>query len=67
MQYIIIREDGAFVSDPHSNGTGGSYTRNLQKARVYESRESAERDRCPGNESVSTVEEQVGSSFGRRY
>jgi hypothetical protein len=58
MPYVIRRTDqgGGWVADPQRNG-GASYTRALQRARTYPTREQAERDRCPGNEVVESVEE----------
>ncbi len=53
--YILQRNhDGAFVSSADINPTGGSYTRVLQYAKVYRTREAALRDAC-GNESVRAV------------
>lgn len=55
--YVIVRSDGAFVSDPSTNGTGSSYTRDLSKAKTFRTRESAERELCPENERIRDVEE----------
>ncbi len=50
MSWVLIRnEDGHYVSDPHRNGTGSSYTKLLQRARRYTTREAALADAC-GNE-----------------
>lgn len=57
MSYVLVRTDGAFVSDPQTNGTGSSYTGLLQKAKIFSSKETAERDRCPGSETVMRVED----------
>lgn len=56
MGYVIKRTDqgGGFVTQP---GSRSSYTRLLQKARVWSSREAAELERCPGNEVVVSVED----------
>ena len=53
--YIIKRTDqgGGWVTNP---GSKSSYTRSLQKARVYPTREEADADRCPENEVVESVE-----------
>jgi hypothetical protein len=52
--YVIVRiEDGAFVAP---SGSASSYTRALQDARVFASREQAERERC-GNERVMRLED----------
>lgn len=54
MAYVIRRnEDGAFVAP---SGSASSYVRNLQKARVFPTREAAEADKC-GNESVVRLED----------
>ncbi len=47
--YVIIRSDGLFVAPP---GQRSSYTKKLQHARTFPTREAAERERCPGNERV---------------
>lgn len=54
MLYVIQRSDGVWVTRP---GSKGSYTRFLQHARVFRTREEAERERCPGNERVIAVGE----------
>lgn len=60
--YVIERSDGKWVSDPNTNGTGGSYTPLLQRAKVFATRQSAERDCCPGNEHVVSVEDALQRS-----
>ena len=53
MRYVIKREEGGkMVSRPNSKN---SYTNNLQDARVYTSRESAQID-CCGNEYVVDID-----------
>lgn len=47
--FVIIRTDGKYVSQP---GSQHSYTDKLQNARVWASRESAERECCVENERV---------------
>lgn len=55
MTYVIIRiPDGAFVARP---GSKGSYTRSLQFAQTFESRESADKNRCQGNEQVYSTDD----------
>lgn len=56
MGYIIERTDqgGGYVAKPGSNS---SYTHRLEDARVYPTREAAERDRCPGNEAIRELRE----------
>ena len=56
--YVIIRvTDKLFVSWP---GTASSYTRMLQHARQWPTRETAERERCPENERVISVDSVMG-------
>ena len=56
MAYVIQRLDGwgGFVTKP---GSASSYTKRLQEARVFVTRESAECERCVENEIVRSVEE----------
>lgn len=61
MSYVIVRSDGAYVARP---GSASSYTPYLQRARVFSTREAAERERCPGNERVSTVAEEMDGRIG---
>lgn len=58
MTYVIRRADqgGGWVADQRKRA-GGSYTWRLQDARVFATKEEAERERCPGNEGIQTVEE----------
>jgi len=59
MTYVIKRsEDGAYVAP---SGQRSSYVRALQYARTFSTRESAERERCPGNETIVSVEDEVRS------
>jgi hypothetical protein len=52
MGYVIIRRsDGKYVSKP---GSAKSYTQYLQNARVFPTKEAAERERCPENETIIT-------------
>lgn len=63
--YVIQRvPDGAFVSDPSTNGTGGSYHANVLKARIYPSYEAADKARCPGNETVRPLAELFRRTHG---
>jgi hypothetical protein len=55
--YVLKRnEDGAYVAPP---GQRGSYTRRLENARKFRTREEAERNAC-GNEYVETLEQAAG-------
>lgn len=47
--YVIQREDGAYVTNP---GSERSYSKFLQDARLFDTREQAEREVCPGNERI---------------
>jgi hypothetical protein len=50
--FVIQRcDDGSYVARP---GSVHSYTKKLQDARVFSSREDAERERC-GNETIVPV------------
>lgn len=50
MSYVIKRTpDGAYVA---RRGSASSYTRVLQHARAFSTREAAEADRCPDNEVI---------------
>ena len=51
--YVIFNLDnGCFVNKP---GSKCSFTDKLQYARVFATRELAEKERCPGNEVVQDV------------
>lgn len=54
MRYVIRKSDGMFVAPP---GQRGSYTPLLQKAWTFYTRETAEANRCPGNERVLSVDQ----------
>jgi hypothetical protein len=54
MMYILIRTDGAYVS---RHGSEHSYTRRLEHARTYTTREAAQRDACVENERVEELTE----------
>jgi hypothetical protein len=61
--YVIVLTEyngrypaGYYVADMNKNRSGGgSYTRSLQNAKVFSTREQAEGERCPGNEIVMDV------------
>jgi hypothetical protein len=59
MAYVIRRTDqgGGWVTRP---GSAGSYTWKLQSARTWPTREAADKQRCPGNEVVESVEDAMG-------
>ena len=58
MRYVILRnEDGKMVSRP---GSEHSYTSDPARARVFASREAAERECCGNERAVS-----IYSLFGR--
>ena len=54
--YVLERtnQGGGYVAKP---GKDGSYTSKLQHARMFATREQAERERCPENEHVVTIED----------
>jgi len=56
--FVLRRtSDGKFVADMRKSRDGSSYTRDLLQARIFDTKEAAEHDRCPGNEVVRRVEE----------
>lgn len=56
-QWVIKRhEDGWYVTRP---GSAKAYSPDIRKARVFPTREAAQADAC-GNESVVSVEEEIG-------
>ena len=55
--YVIVRDDGCFVADMRKSRTGGSYTSSLQYAKVYDTAETADCNRCPGNEYVRSIDD----------
>ncbi len=58
--YALKRtSDGRYVADMSKSKTGGSYTPDLRQAKFYPSREAANADRCPGNEYVVSVQDEL--------
>ena len=53
MMGFVIVCNGRYVAP---SGSEHSYTTDISKARRYPTREAAERDRCPENERVASVE-----------
>jgi hypothetical protein len=53
MTYVIRRTDGAYVAPA---GSQSSYTKHLDRARTFATREAAERERCPENEHVMSAD-----------
>lgn len=55
MPYVIKHTNGrkGYVTEP---GSKRSYTPSLQRARVFNTREEAEGNRCPGNEYVVEID-----------
>ena len=54
--YVIGNLDnGKFVADMRKSRDGHSYTRDLRQAKIFDAKEKAERERCPGNEQVVSV------------
>lgn len=56
-RYLLQRIDGAYVARP---GLAGSYTRRLELAWRFTTRELADKHRCPENERITTVDEVLG-------
>jgi hypothetical protein len=56
MRYVLWRTDQGRGWVTRA-GSPGSYTGKLQQARTFATREDAERNRCPGNEIVQSLEE----------
>jgi hypothetical protein len=56
MYVIQHNTHGRYVARSEATATGSSYTKRLEDARVFPTRESAEHDRC-GNETVRAVVE----------
>lgn len=56
--FVIKRTDqgGGYVAAP---GSRGSYTSKLQNARTFSTREAADRERCPGNEIIVPVSDEL--------
>lgn len=46
---VLVRFDGKYVAMP---GSKNSYTAKLERARLFPTREAAERERCVNNEYV---------------
>ncbi len=59
MTYVIKRTDqaGGYVA---CSGARFSYTKKLERAQIYLTREAADADRCPGNEIVLSVDALLG-------
>jgi hypothetical protein len=51
--FVLVRSDGMYVAPP---GRSKSYTDKLQLAWVFQSRESADAQRCKDNETVVAIE-----------
>jgi hypothetical protein len=51
--YLLRREDGKYVA---RGGLEQSYTKDIDKVRIYQSMAGAEKDRC-GNENIVPIEE----------
>jgi hypothetical protein len=55
--FVIQRNDGAFVAKP---GNHSSYTRDLQEAWTFATREEAKQQLCPENETIVNVADILG-------
>ena len=58
-KWLVARDDGAFVADVIKSG--GSYTRDITKARLFSTEDSARRDSC-GNEHVAKLSSYFGEN-----
>jgi hypothetical protein len=56
MYVIQNTETGRYVTP---SGSAASYTSKLQCARTFATKEQADRERCPGNETVLPLEQAV--------
>jgi hypothetical protein len=52
--YVLVRTDGKYVAPP---GQEHSYTSKLEDARIFPTRDAAEKERCVENETVRPVSE----------
>lgn len=57
MSGYVIKRGAEYVARP---GSARSYTRRLEHARIYPTREAANTDRCPENETVLPLAECFG-------
>lgn len=57
--FVIKRTDQGcgWVADLNKTPSGVSYTFYLQRAKMFRTREEAEKDRCVDNEIIQTLEE----------
>jgi hypothetical protein len=56
MIWLLKRNDGAYVAPA---GSWHSYTRDIREARKFASLAEAERERCPENESIVALYDEV--------
>lgn len=60
--YVIVRNrDGAYVSRP---GNASSYTKQLETARIFFDRFTAEKERC-ADENIKSLDEILGTGRGQ--
>ena len=54
MVWFLLRTDqgGGYVADVRRNPTGGSYTRKVEYAKTYRTKEAAEADACSNERAV---------------
>lgn len=50
--YVLVRDNGDYVTP---KGSKHSYTRNMEEAQCFSTREAAELDRCVDNERIVPV------------
>lgn len=59
-RYVLKRtSDSRYVADMSKSRTGSSYTPDIRQAKFYPSREAANADRCPENEYVANVQDEL--------
>jgi hypothetical protein len=62
-KFVLRRRDGVYVARP---GAPSSYTKKLEEALTFSTYDDAERNLCPGNETIEPIEG-LFLRFGPRY
>lgn len=58
--YILKRTtDGRYVADMQKSKTGSSYTPDIRQAKQYATREQADDNRCPENERIVDLHDEL--------
>ena len=58
--FLLTRTDGKYVADMRQSNDSHTYV--LRKAKVFRTKEQADKDRCMGSESIITLESQLPSA-----